>query len=83
METATMEEAAFHSSKITGDGDISRLETELSTVDGVRNVDVDTSSHTVMVRYDAAIIDRNQIAAQMDVLGYHLDEHADEAAASG
>ncbi len=83
MNTGIMEDARFHSSKITGAGDTERLQTDLATIDGVRSVTVDTNAHEVNVRFDPATIDRNAIQRAVTDAGYAIDSHADETPAGG
>src|SRR5690349_11955282 len=52
MEGETLEQVELRSDGISGDGDADRLETDIAAIDGVRDVEVDTDSHTVSVSYD-------------------------------
>jgi copper chaperone CopZ len=78
MDTGPVEEVQFHSSKISGDRDRTRLEADISALDGVRSVDADPTTHLVTVRFDPTVLDRNAIQTTIENDGYKVDQHADE-----
>ncbi|HEX6508095.1 MAG TPA: heavy metal-associated domain-containing protein [Chloroflexota bacterium] len=73
MDSGLIERVRFTSSKIKGQGDVERLESELSGEDGVRQVNVDPENHTVTVDYDPTIIDENAVKLAVEDAGYRID----------
>lgn len=83
MNEGIVERVTFNSSKIKGASDASRLESELSTVDGVRDVNVNADAHAVEVRYDPTIVDVNAVRTAVEQAGYQIDSSgADTGAAA-
>lgn len=76
MQDGLVETARFVSAKI-GDGDRDTLETGLSGVEGVRDVEVNGGDHSVTVRYDPTIVDENRIRTVVEDLGYSTDRTTD------
>jgi copper chaperone CopZ len=73
MNSGTTEQLTFNSAKISGDGDADRLETQLSGVEGVRDVEVNTDDHSVAVSYDPTIVNAARLQALVESAGYPLD----------
>lgn len=73
MEDEMLEHVRVTSSKITGDGDRDTLESDLSGINGVRDVDVDPDSHIVEVTYDPTEVDLNQIRETIESDGYSIE----------
>jgi copper chaperone CopZ len=69
-QSGLTETMTFNCGKITGDGDIDKVETALGAVDGVRRVAVDTNGHCVTVEYDPTIVDTNLIRERLGAGGY-------------
>ena len=74
MNEGIQERVTFKSSKISGGRDSDRLEGDLSSVDGVRGVNVNHDPHSVEVRYDPTIVDANAIRAAVEQAGYPIDD---------
>ena len=73
MESGLVEHLVLKSSKISGDGDRDRLETDLSGIDGVRDVEVDTNANSVDIAYDPTIVNATRLQAAVEEAGYALD----------
>lgn len=72
MEGETLEHVRLTSSQLNGDGDRSRLETDLGRLAGVRNVVADPDSHTVNVEFDPRVINLDRILEVMQAAGYSV-----------
>jgi len=70
MNIGPVDSYTLKSDKISGDGDRDRLETALSSLEGVRDVEVDPSGHTVTVSYDPTILDPSKLQAEIENAGY-------------
>jgi copper chaperone CopZ len=70
MAQELTERAVYSSSKISGDRDVERLEDELSSLDGVRDVEVDTNAHTVAVVFDPTVVSKTAVQSRVERLGY-------------
>jgi copper chaperone CopZ len=83
MEGETLERVELRSDGISGDGDADRLETDLAAIDGVRDVEVNTDSHTVSVSYDPRQVSYPKIREAVEAAGYSVtyDSAATGAAA--
>jgi copper chaperone CopZ len=79
MQGGLTEHLTLRSSKITGDGDRDRLETELSSLDGVRDVEVSPDSNTVDIEFDPTIVNATRLHAAVEQAGYTPDSAGDEA----
>jgi copper chaperone CopZ len=77
MESGLEEHATFKSSRIKGDRDRDRLESDLSGIDGVRDVEVDPSAQTVDISYDPTIVNVTRLQAAVEEAGYTLDATGD------
>ena len=73
MESGIKERVRCMSSKIKGDGDRSRLESELSAVDGAREIEVDPDGHAVEINFDPTIVDANSIRRAVEDAGYSVE----------
>jgi copper chaperone CopZ len=80
VEGETVEHVVITSSKITGGGDRDRLETDLGSIPGVRDVNVDTDAHTVEVVFDPREVSVSNIKATLDQDGYSIDNESYGAA---
>jgi copper chaperone CopZ len=78
MTDTFTERAVFTSSKISGDGDVDRLEDNLSGREGVRDVNVNTSEHTVEVIFDPTVISEQALRGQVEELGYGIDSSSEQ-----
>lgn len=74
MNEGIQERVTFKSSKISGGSDSDRLQGDLSSVDGVRGVNVNQEEHSVEVRYDPTIVDANAIRIAVEQAGYSIDD---------
>ena len=76
-----LQHLTLSSSKISGDRDRDRLTSELSSIDGVRDVDVDTNNHAVDISYDPTIVNEPRLRAAVEQAGYKLSDQGggDEA----
>lgn len=76
MESEMIERARLVSRQISGDGDTGQLETDLGAIHGVRDVEVDPSTHSVTVTYDPNVVDLNGILEVMQDNGYPVDTNS-------
>jgi copper chaperone CopZ len=81
MNTGPLDSYTLTSDKITGDGDRDKLETALSSLEGVRDVEVDPSGHSVTVSYDPTILDPTKVQAEIENAGYAASKDASASAA--
>ena len=72
MDTGPLETVHFQSSDISGDGDVDRVETTLSGINGVRDVEVDPNGHTVEVRYDPTEVNKAKLEEALIAEGYSV-----------
>lgn len=77
MHGPTVQTTRFISSDISDDGDADRLETDLSGLDGVRDVSVDPHNHCVDVTYNQDVVDDNDIKQMLERSGYHVSVEDD------
>jgi copper chaperone CopZ len=75
-QQALTESLSLTSSNITGDDDVSAVETALGSLDGVRSVQADPNAHTVTVKYDPTIVNLNLIEERLDSAGYSVDQNS-------
>lgn len=68
----------FKSSKINGDKDVDRLEGGLSGLEGVRDVDVDTTAHTVEAVFDPTVISGTALQSEVEELGYKIESQTEQ-----
>ena len=61
MNDPLLERATFQSAAIKKDRDVETLETELTSLDGVRDVEVDPNGHTVEITYDPSKVTYGQL----------------------
>ena len=76
MQSGLEERVTLTSSKIKGDRDRDRLEGDLAGEDGVRDVNVDPSNHTVEIVFDPTITDTNRMRTLVEEAGYSIDSSA-------
>jgi copper chaperone CopZ len=68
----------FTSPRIHGSDDVDRLEDELSDPEGVRDVDVDTTAHTVTIAFDPTVISATGLQGKVEELGYKIDSKSEQ-----
>lgn len=73
MEGETVEHVRLTSKKIDGDRDVSRVESDIASVNGVRNVNADANTHTVEVVFDPREVSLPDIQAAMEAGGYDVE----------
>jgi copper chaperone CopZ len=79
MESGLEEHLTLKSSRIKGDKDRDRLESDLSGIDGVRDVEVDPSANTVDIAFDPTIVNATRLQAAVEEAGYTLDATGDRS----
>ncbi len=77
MLNPTLVATRFVSPQIKGAGDCDKLETLLSSLDGVRDVSTNPDDHSVTVTYSADIVDRNGMMAALQREGYSIESASD------
>lgn len=73
MEGETIEHVALTSKQIGGDGDRSRLETDLGSLQGVRDVNVKPDAQTAEIAFDPRVINLDKILEVMQSDGYDVE----------
>jgi copper chaperone CopZ len=68
----------FKSSKINGDKDVDRLESGLSGLEGVRDVDVNITAHTVEAVFDPTVISTTALQTEVEQLGYKIESQTEQ-----
>ncbi|HEX8916937.1 MAG TPA: heavy-metal-associated domain-containing protein [Chloroflexota bacterium] len=71
----------IQSNDIKKDSDRDRLESEVADVEGVRDVEVDTNSHTVVIQYDPTIVNETRLQARVEEAGYKITSGSNRSAA--
>lgn len=70
MEGETIERVRVTSSKIDGDDDRSRVESDLGALQGVRSAVADPQSHSVEIAFDPREISLHKIQEVLQAAGY-------------
>ena len=73
MEGETVERVRIISPKINGDGDRSRVETDLGAVQGVNSVRVQPDAHAVDVGFDPRVTSLPKIQEVLQANGYDVE----------
>jgi copper chaperone CopZ len=76
MDGGLVEQITLHSMMISGDGDRDRLETTISGIEGVRDVEVDPGEHTIQITYDPTVVNAARLQAAVEQPGLTLDSSA-------
>jgi copper chaperone CopZ len=78
MMQGLTKQVIFKSSKINGDNDVDRLEAGLSGIEGVRDVEVDTTAHTVEAVFDPTVISATALQTEVEQLGYKIESQTEQ-----
>lgn len=72
MEGETIEHVRLNSDRISGAGDVDRVQTLLSDIPGVRDVQVNPDDHTVEVGFDPRELSVTSLTQALNDGGYRV-----------